>query len=69
MRTETITKEIFLFDELSDEAKQKARDWWNHDLCKSEKEDVAQEVYKRSWQSLIGREIEKLWELYNRSLG
>lgn len=28
MRTETITKEIFSFDELSDEAKEKARDWW-----------------------------------------
>lgn len=27
MRTETITKEIFSFDELSDEAKEKARDW------------------------------------------
>ena len=28
MRTETITKELFSFDELSDEAKEKARDWW-----------------------------------------
>lgn len=28
MRTETIIREIFTFDELSDEAKEKARDWW-----------------------------------------
>lgn len=28
MRTETITKEIFEFDELDDSAKQRAREWW-----------------------------------------
>lgn len=28
MRTETITNRIFTFDELSDEAKENARDWW-----------------------------------------
>lgn len=28
MRTETITKEIFTFDELPGDAKEKARDWW-----------------------------------------
>lgn len=31
MRTETIEREIFTFDELSDEAKEKAREWWRYD--------------------------------------
>ena len=28
MRTETVTREIFTFDELSDDAKEVARNWW-----------------------------------------
>lgn len=32
MRTETVTREIFQFDELSDSAKEKARDWYRAGL-------------------------------------
>ena len=53
MRTETITKEIFSFDELSDEAKEKARDWWRDggldDVWCRERQDsyyAAEKIYK-----------------------
>ncbi len=41
MRTETVTKTIFTFDELSDRAKEKARDWYIEGI---ESQDVAEYV-------------------------
>jgi hypothetical protein len=33
MRTETTTRTLYQFDELSDEAKETAREWWRSSLC------------------------------------
>ena len=36
MRTETITRNLYTFEELNDKAKEKARDWWRGAACHDE---------------------------------
>jgi hypothetical protein len=47
MRTKTVVYEIFKFDELSDDAKSKARDWWREDGLAYEWHDLVYEDAKR----------------------
>lgn len=39
MRTETVTRNIYKFDELTDRAKENAREWWRQ--CENEDSDVS----------------------------
>lgn len=47
MRTETITRNIYTFDELSEEAKDKARNWWISCACDDEWWEFTLEDAKR----------------------
>lgn len=39
-----------------------ALNWWNHDLCKLERFELAMELFQRRPEHLTGREVQKIWE-------